>query len=61
MQWMIKMDYSFLITEVYDKKVAGCFLFLFVAHLAVGNFKGRVSKVVQFVQTFQLLNHCPYE
>lgn len=25
MKWVIKMDYSFLITEVYDKKVVGCF------------------------------------
>lgn len=61
MKWVIKMDYSFLIPEVYDKEVVGCFLPLFVAHDVVGNFKGRVSKVVQFVQTFRLLNHCQHE
>lgn len=54
------MDYSFLSREMYDKEVVGCFLPLFVTHDTVGNFKGRILKVVQFVQTgcFQLLNHC---
>lgn len=40
------MDNSFLITEECDKEVVGCLLPLFVAYDAVGNFKGRVSKVV---------------
>lgn len=43
------MDYSFLITEMCNEKVVGSFLFLFVAHDAVGKFKGRISKIVPVV------------
>lgn len=40
------MDNLFLIIEECDKEVVGCFLFFFVVYDVVGNFKGRVLKVV---------------
>lgn len=50
------MRNSLLITAVCDRKAWDVILLLFVAYNAIGNVKGKVSKVLSFAQTLQPQN-----
>lgn len=51
------MDYSFLITEVCNEEVIGCFCSS-LWPCCCWKFPGKNLNIVQFVQTFQILTYC---